>query len=98
MMTKIESAEESAAVATMETEKRVEMNVAESPFCRELRSKKFFILDGLATEADHYLDGSNHCWCRQTQYVIGPDGNKVGPNRCGPSRSCYRSALAAETV
>ena len=29
---------------------------AESPFCGSLRSKKFFMRDGLATEAEHYLD------------------------------------------
>ena len=46
-----------------------------SPFCGSLRSKKFFMLDGLATEAGQYLDASNHCWCRETQQVVGPDGS-----------------------
>ena len=64
---------------------------AESFFCGSLRSKKFFMLDGLATEASQYLDASNHCWCRETQQVVGPDGSLVNPSRCVPGRSCYSS-------
>lgn len=65
----------------------------QSPFCGALRSKKFFMFDGIATEASEYLDASNHCWCRETQQVIGPDGGRVHPNRCGPGRECYVSGL-----
>jgi hypothetical protein len=65
----------------------------QSPFCGALRSKKFFMLDSLATDASQYLDASNHCWCRETQKVIGPDGGRVQPNRCVPGRECYSSAL-----
>ncbi|HVG39723.1 MAG TPA: hypothetical protein VM870_10570 [Pyrinomonadaceae bacterium] len=65
-----------------------------SPFCGELRSKKYFMSDGgLLTEAAQYLDGSNHCWCYLTQQVIGPDGGKVTPFRCTPERGCYRSLI-----
>jgi hypothetical protein len=67
--------------------------VIQSPFCGSLRSKKFFMLDALATTADQYLDASNHCWCRETQQVIGPDGGRVYPTRCVPGRPCYSSAL-----
>jgi hypothetical protein len=67
--------------------------VMQSPFCGALRSKKFFMLDGLATEEEQYLDASNHCWCRKTQQVVGPDGGRVRPNSCVPGRSCYVSAL-----
>ena len=67
--------------------------VVQSPFCAALRSKKYFRLDGLATAADDYLDGSNHCWCRATQQVTGPDGGKARPDRCRPGRACYESAL-----
>jgi hypothetical protein len=70
-----------------------ESQKVESPFCGSLRSKKFFMMDGLATEAAQYLDSSNHCWCRETQRVIGPDGGRVRPDRCVPGRSCYSSAL-----
>ena len=64
-----------------------------SPFCGSLRSKKFFMRDTLATEESDYLDASNHCWCRETQQVVGPDGGRVHPSRCGAGRSCYTSAL-----
>jgi hypothetical protein len=69
------------------------IDAIQTPFCGSLRSKKFFMLDALATEAEQYLDASNHCWCRETQQVIGPDGGRATPNRCGPGRSCYTSAL-----
>ncbi|MBV9924234.1 MAG: hypothetical protein JOZ96_04270 [Acidobacteria bacterium] len=62
-------------------------------FCGSLRSKKFFMRDGLATEAAHYLDASSHCWCRHTQLAVGPDGGRAHPTRCVPGRSCYVSAL-----
>ena len=65
----------------------------QSPFCGSLRSKKFFMIDTVATSAEQYLDASNHCWCRETQQVIGPDGGRVHPNQCGRSRSCYSSAI-----
>ena len=67
--------------------------VVQSPFCAALRSKKYFRLTGLASEVDDYLDGSNHCWCRVTQQVAGPDGGKARPERCRPGRECYQSAL-----
>jgi len=65
----------------------------ESPFCNSLRSKKHFMIDRLATDSSDYLDSSNHCWCRETQLVVGPDGNRVHPTRCSPGRSCYSSAI-----
>jgi len=65
----------------------------QSPFCGSLRSKKFFMLDTLATDAGQYIDASNHCWCRETQQVVGPDSGQVDPNRCVPGRTCYSSAL-----
>jgi hypothetical protein len=65
----------------------------QSPFCGSLRSKKFFLLDRLATSADDYLDAANHVWCCETQEVIGPDNRRVDPNACGPRRACYSSAV-----
>jgi hypothetical protein len=75
------------------SERLAESVVVQSPFCGSLRSKKFFMMDGLATDAAQYLDSSNHCWCRETQQVVGPDGRRVHPDRCTPGRSCYSSAL-----
>ncbi len=68
--------------------------MVDSPFCRELRSKKYFMLNRLATDASHYLDDSDHCWCCVTQQVVGPDGGKVTPYQCIPGRGCYKSALS----
>jgi hypothetical protein len=65
----------------------------ESPFCGALRSKKFFMVNELATDAAQYLDSTEHCWCRETQMVFGPDGGRSHPSRCVPGRSCYSSAL-----
>lgn len=65
----------------------------QTPFCGSLRSKKFFMLDTLATDAAQYLDASNHSWCRETQQVIGPDGGRATPHRCTSGRSCYTSGL-----
>jgi hypothetical protein len=67
-----------------------------SAFCASLRSKKFFMIDVLPTEASQYLDGSNHCWCRETQQAIAPDGGIAQPEHCVPGRSCYSSAFDAE--
>jgi hypothetical protein len=69
------------------------LSVIRTPFCGDLRSKKFFMINGVATSAEDYLDPSGHCWCYHTQQVIGPDGGFVEPQRCVPGRTCYRSAV-----
>lgn len=77
----------------MAEETNPEPTPIQSPFCGSLRSKKFFLLDGLATEAEQYLDAANHVWCCETQQVIGPDNRRVHPDQCTPGRSCYTSAI-----
>lgn len=64
-----------------------------SPFCGNLRSKKYFMLDRLATSAEDYIDSANHVWCCETQEVIGPDNRRVEPQQCTPGRTCYSSAV-----
>ncbi|MDX6484314.1 MAG: hypothetical protein QOE95_2085 [Gaiellaceae bacterium] len=76
-----------------EVSEQTEAGVGAGEFCGSLRSKKFFMRDGLATEAAHYLDASNHCWCRLTHLAVGPDGGRATPARCVPGRACYVSAL-----
>ena len=73
-------------------------SVMESAFCGSLRSKKFFMIDVIPTEESQYLDGSNHCWCRETQQAIGPDGGIAQPEHCIAGRSCYSSAFDAEAL
>jgi hypothetical protein len=70
------------------------INQRQTPFCGNLRSKRFFMLDVIPTEAGQFYDPSGHCWCYHTQQVIGPDGSHVFPERCVPGRPCYRSALS----
>jgi hypothetical protein len=65
--------------------------IALSPFCGELRSKKYYFLDRMPTEESDLLDGSGHCWCSHTKQAIGPDGELVAPSECTSERGCYRS-------
>ncbi len=78
-----------------ETSVAVGPDAPQSAFCGALRSKKFFMIDAVPTDASQYLDASNHCWCRTTQQVIGPDGAAVHPDSCVTGRSCYSSAFGA---
>jgi hypothetical protein len=72
-------------------------NDFDTPFCGDLRSKKYFMLATIPSQAADLLDGSGHCWCHHTQQPIGPDGLHVLPDQCVPGRVCYRSALASLT-
>jgi hypothetical protein len=72
-------------------------DVPATPFCGDLRSKKFFMIDGLPADESDFLDPSGHCWCYHTQQPLGPDGSLVGPRECVSGRTCYRSALAPST-
>jgi hypothetical protein len=69
------------------------LKVIQTPFCGELRSKKFYMLDQIATSAEDYIDNSGHMFCYLTQIPVGHDGAYVAPEVCGPGRQCYRSAL-----
>jgi len=75
------------------TQSKEPLNVLQTPFCGDLRSKKYFMIERFATKAEDYLDPSGHCWCYHTQQVVGPDGGFVEPDRCVPGRDCYRSGL-----
>lgn len=66
----------------------------ESPMCRDLRSKKYFTLKSVPMTPQDILDPSNHCWCRRTMQVVGPDGGLVRPERCGSKRGCYKSQFS----
>jgi hypothetical protein len=72
-------------------------DVPATRFCGDLRSKNYFLLDGLPAEESDFLDPSGHCWCYHTQQPIGPDGGHVGPQECNAGRGCYRSALSQPT-
>jgi hypothetical protein len=72
------------------------ISIALSPFCSDLRSKKYYFLDRMPTEESDLLDGSGHCWCSRTLQAIGPDGELAAPSECKSERGCYRSRFAAE--
>jgi hypothetical protein len=65
--------------------------VIRSPYCRELRSKRYYFLQQMPTEDHHLLDPGNRCWCRLTMQVMGPDRQLVRPHDCKAGRECYRS-------
>jgi hypothetical protein len=67
-----------------------------SPFCRELRSKKYYFLNAMPTEESQILDASAHCWCSKTMRAFGPDGELVQPSDCAPGRNCYKSLFAED--
>lgn len=67
------------------------ISIALSPYCRELRSKKYYFLDRMPTEESDLLDGAGNCWCSHTKQAIGPDGELAAPAECTPERGCYCS-------
>lgn len=74
--------------------KTAKLEVLKTPFCGDLRSKKFYLRNEILTEAEDYHDASGHTFCYHTQMPIGPDGARAAPEYCGLDRKCYRSALA----
>ncbi len=71
----------------------VNLEVLKTPFCGDLRSKKYYMSDEIITEAEGYHDASGHTYCYHTQLPIGPDGSRAAPEYCTPDRNCYRSAF-----
>lgn len=67
----------------------------QSPFCADLRSKKYFFLQGPPMQASDMLDASNDCWCARTTQRLGPDKDLVHPDDCVAGRACFRSLYAA---
>ncbi len=63
-----------------------------SPFCGDLRTKKYYFLKGPALEPADLLDASNDCWCGRTQIRLGPDDEGVNTDDCRSGRACYRRA------
>ena len=80
-----------STVSLEETTMTAKTDALESPMCRNLRSKKYFFRDSMPLEASDMIGLDNHCWCRHTQQVVGPDGGKARPELCGAGRKCYES-------
>lgn len=63
------------------------------PVCRHLRSKAIFVAGQLEPPAEIEEMGSGHCWCNQTQHVLGPDSQAVDRRGCNGGRDCYEATL-----
>lgn len=60
-----------------------------SPYCRKLRTKKVFFLPHPPRNEEELLEASGHCWCAETGYAVGEDGDLTGPEECTRGRSCF---------
>jgi len=63
------------------------------PVCRHMRSKGMFVAGQMEPEPDMQQAGSGHCWCNQTQNVLGPDAQLVERQMCNTQRVCYVGML-----
>ena len=62
-----------------------------SPYCAELRTKKWALSRRPPRDDKELMDGSQHCWCSLTMESVGPDAQIVDPDDCRVGRSCFRS-------
>ena len=76
---------------------KIPLDVLKTPFCGDLRSKKFYMRNEIITTEEEFVDQSGHTWCYHTQMGLGPDGGRAAPSECGPDRKCYRSAVSEPT-
>jgi len=61
--------------------------------CLHFLSKGMFVSGKLQpTHAEDGM-GDGHCWCNQTQYVMGPDKSLVERIACRPGRACYEARI-----
>jgi hypothetical protein len=68
-------------------------NSIQTPFCGDLRTKKWYFLAAPATTEEELMDASNRAWCVRTMQSLGPDGELVNPETCRRGRGCYRGAV-----
>ena len=60
-----------------------------SPFCRNLRTKKYYSLPRPPRTEEELLEASGHCWCRVTGHAAGEDGEVACPEDCVAGRPCF---------
>lgn len=69
-----------------------ELKVINQPVCRHLLSKGMFVTGQLDPQLDPVEPTDDgHCWCNQTQNVLGPDDQLVERAACTPTRACYEA-------
>ena len=59
------------------------------PACRFLRSKGMYVSGTMNPAVDDGQMGDGHCWCNQTQGMLGPDDEFAERKLCVPGRKCY---------
>ncbi|MCK6448527.1 MAG: hypothetical protein L6Q99_19215 [Planctomycetes bacterium] len=65
------------------------LSALESPFCKHLRSKKWYFRTGPPRVARDLLDASNHTWCGKTCEALGVDGDVADTEGCVRGRGCF---------
>ena len=60
------------------------------PACIHLRSKAMYTTGDTRNPNHPDEVGSQYCWCKLTQHVIGPDKKDVERATCIVGRNCYR--------
>lgn len=61
-----------------------------SPYCAELRSKRWLSLQRPPLVEEDILDVTGHVWCAESMQSLGPDGEIVDPADCQAGRKCFR--------
>ena len=65
------------------------------PYCKDLCSKKLMVTQAVPRVESDVLDRSQHCFCLQTQTILGPDREVAHPESCQSDRPCFTSRGAA---
>ena len=66
----------------------------DSPYCKHLRSKKWYFRTGPPVAASDLLDASNRCWCSKTCESLGVDGDMATVDDCVRARTCFEPYFA----
>jgi len=62
---------------------------ADQPACIHLRSKSMYVTGEM--KPNHPDENCEiHCWCNQSQHVLGPDQKDVDRTLCIIGRDCFR--------
>ncbi|MEX1023633.1 MAG: hypothetical protein WD226_01030 [Planctomycetota bacterium] len=64
-------------------------DLAFSPYCRRLASKKLTFRTTPPQVDRDVLDAACNAWCTRTMDAIGPDGDLVGVDDCRADRECF---------
>jgi hypothetical protein len=71
-----------------------ERDALDSPFCKHLRSKRWYFRTGPPQVARDLLDSSNHSWCGVSCEIQGHDGEMATPEFCVRGRACFEPYFA----